>query len=88
MEVRQRHRDLGHLGVALEDRPADDPDRGLDRRAVVVGEHLEERRAHALEEGVVVDVRRGVPPASAHLGRHEPVGRLGQRRVLVAGEAR
>ena len=87
MEVRQDHPDLVDLLVALEDGPGHDPDRGLDGRAVVVGEDLEERRSDSRERFVEVEIGRAVAPDGGELRGHEAVVRIAQRRVAVAREA-
>ena len=81
MEVGQDHPDLLDLVVTLEDGAGHDPDRGLDGRAVVVGEDLQEGRPDVPEHGVEVELRRAVAPDGRDLGRHQPVVGLGQRRV-------
>ena len=73
-------------GMALDDRPADDPDRVLDRRALVLGEDVEQRPPDALERRVEVRSGAAVPPGRGELRRHDPIVGVGQRRVLVARE--
>ena len=87
MEVGQLELDLGDLGLGQEDCLADRPDRGLDRRAVVLGEDVEEGGADPVERGVEVNLGRSVAPGCADLAGHQPIIGLGQGRELVPGEA-
>ena len=73
--------------MPLEHRLGHDPDRGLDGRAVVVGEDLEQRRPDRREGRVVVEAGRAVAPDRGELRGHQPVVGLGQGRVPVAREA-
>ena len=87
VEVRQGHPDLVDLGVALQHRVGHDPDRVLDRLAVVLREDLEQRGRDRRVAGVPVAGRAGVAPGRRDLRGHDPVVRLGEGRVAVAGEA-
>src|SRR4051794_5751465 len=87
MEVRQDHPHLLDLVVTVEDGLGHDPDRRLDRRAVVVRKDLEEGRPNVEEDGVEIEVGGAVAPDGGHLRRHQAVVGLGQRRVPIAREA-
>ena len=88
MQVRHAQADLGNLSVRLQDRAADNPDRGLYRRAGVLGKCLEQRLRDGFEAAVEVGLIGAPPvvPARAYLRGHQSVGGFSEGREAIPRE--